>query len=76
VIESSYPDDSISDDAFVIELHERYAEPTVFELDPHTMLLDVKWLLRKNQRLATALKSCLDAGYLPKQEHDETENTK
>ena len=76
MIESAYPGDSISDDAFTHELIERYAEPTVFELEPRIMLLDIRWLLRKNQRLATALKSCLDAGYLPKQEHDETENTK
>ena len=76
MIEPDYPGSSISDDVFAHELCERYAEPTVFELEPRIMLLDIRWLLRKNQRLATALKSCLDVEYLPKQEHDEIENTK
>jgi hypothetical protein len=76
VIDPSYPGDGILDDVLVSKLRERYAEPTVFELDSRTMFLDVKWLLRKNRRLEVALKSCLDNEYLPKQEHDETENTK
>lgn len=76
MIDPSYPDDDISDDVLVSKLRERYAAPTVFELDSRTMFLDVKWLLRKNRRLEVALKRCLDNEYLPKQEHDETENTK
>jgi hypothetical protein len=64
VIDPSYTDDDISDDAIVSKLRARYAEPTVFELDSRTMLLDVKWLLRKNRQLEVTLKRRLDAEYL------------